>query len=167
MRVYYDRDADLNLIKGKKVVIVGYGSQGHAHALNLKESGYDVVVGLRDGSASADRCASDGVASAPIEQAVSGAGLVMLLAPDETLAALYRIVEPHLAPDSALGFSHGLAVRTEEELLVHAGRGRLATVESLHVLAIEMQQERSTTNAAGLRFHQGQHHLHGDGRIDG
>ena len=111
MTILRDADIDPAPLAARRVAIIGYGNQGRAQALNLLDSGIDVVVGLRDGSGSADRCASDGVASAPIEQAVSGAGLVMLLAPDEALAALYRIVEPHLAPGSALGCSHGLAVR--------------------------------------------------------
>jgi ketol-acid reductoisomerase len=111
MDILRDADIDPSPLAGMRVAIIGYGNQGRAQALNLANSGIDVVVGLREGSDSADRCASDGLANAPIEQAVTGAGLVMLLAPDETLAALYRIVEPHLAPGSALGFSHGLAVR--------------------------------------------------------
>ena len=107
------RDADIDSapLVGKRVAILGYGNQGRAQALNLRDSGVDVVVGLRDGSASAARVAADGLSAAPLEVAVAGASLVMLLAPDEILATLYRQVEPRLRPGAALGFSHGLAIR--------------------------------------------------------
>lgn len=109
--MYYDKDGDLSLIQQKKVAIIGYGSQGHAHALNLKDSGIDVVVGLRGGSGSTLEAQSAGLETALVEDAVASADVVMMLAPDETHAALYREIEPHLREGSALGFSHGLSVR--------------------------------------------------------
>jgi ketol-acid reductoisomerase len=140
MDILRDADIDPSPLAGMRVAIIGYGNQGRAQALNLADSGIDVVVGLRERSASADRCASDGLANAPIEQAVTGAGLVMLLAPDETLAALYRIVEPHLAPGSALGFSHGLAVRfgqieprADLDVIMVAPKGPGTALRSLYV----------------------------------
>jgi len=106
-----DADIDPTPLTGKRVAILGYGNQGRAQALNLKDSGIDVVVGLRDGSSSHDRTKSDGISSASLIDAASSADVVMLLAPDEALAAIYRVVEPHLRHGVALGFSHGLAIR--------------------------------------------------------
>ncbi len=83
LNIYYDKDADLSLIQGKQVAIIGYGSQGHAHANNLKESGVDVVVGLRQGSGSARKAEEAGLKVQSIEDAVKGADVVMVLAPDE------------------------------------------------------------------------------------
>src|SRR5688572_12320205 len=111
MKLVRDADIDPAPLAGGRVAILGYGNQGRAQALNLADSGIDVVVGLRAGSLSAARAAADTIATAPIAEAVAGARLVMLLAPDETLAALYRLVEPHLAHGAAIGFSHGLAIR--------------------------------------------------------
>ena len=112
MRVYYDRDADVGLIKGKKVAIIGYGSQGHAHANNLKESGVtDVRVGLREGSASARKAEDAGLPVMTPAEAAAWADVVMLLTPDELQAELYR---DHLAPNmregTALAFAHGLNI---------------------------------------------------------
>jgi ketol-acid reductoisomerase len=114
MDLLRDADIDPAPLSRKRVAILGFGNQGRAQALNLADSGIDVVVGLREGSASATRVAADGLTSAAIPDAVASAQLVMLLAPDETLAALYRAIEPHLAPGVALGFSHGLAIRFEQ-----------------------------------------------------
>ena len=111
MRILRDADIDPAPLAGKRVAIIGYGNQGRAQALNLRDSGIDVIVGLRADSPSAARCAADAIACTTIEAAAAGAALVMLLAPDETLAALYRQIEPQLAPGAALGFSHGLAIR--------------------------------------------------------
>ena len=111
LNIYYDKDADLSLIQGKKVAIVGYGSQGHAHANNLRDSGVDVVVGLREGSSSWEKAKSAGVGVAPIGEAVSDADLVMVLAPDETQAALYsQLIEPNIKMDAALAFAHGFNI---------------------------------------------------------
>ena len=107
------RDADIDPapLRGKRVAILGYGNQGRAQALNLKDSGIDVIVGLRDGSPSKAKAETDGIATDSLIDAASSADIVMLLAPDEALAGIYRLVEPHLAEGKALGFSHGLAIR--------------------------------------------------------
>jgi ketol-acid reductoisomerase len=111
VNVYYDQDADLSLIRGRKVAIIGYGSQGHAHANNLQDSGVEVVVGLRPGSASAAKAEGAGLAVKPIEEAVREADLVMVLAPDEHQAALYREqIEPHIKEAAALAFAHGFNI---------------------------------------------------------
>jgi len=89
MKVYYDKDADLSLVKGKKVTIVGYGSQGHAHALNLNDSGVKVTVGLREGGASWDKAKKAGLTVNGVGEAVKGADFVMMLMPDEHIAAVY------------------------------------------------------------------------------
>jgi ketol-acid reductoisomerase len=105
------RDIDPAPLEGKRVAILGYGNQGRAQSLNLKDSGIDVVVGLRGGSGSALEAESAGLRVALVEEAVASADVVMMLAPDETHAALYREIEPHLRRGAALGFSHGLSVR--------------------------------------------------------
>ena len=111
INVYYDKDADLSLIKGKQVAIIGYGSQGHAHANNLKESGVSVTVGLRPGSASAAKASNAGLNVASIEEAVAAADVVMILAPDEHQAALYKSrVEPNIKQGAALAFAHGFNI---------------------------------------------------------
>ncbi len=111
MKIYYDRDADLSLIQGKRVAIIGYGSQGHAHANNLKESGVRVAVGLREGSGTATKVSAAGLAAASIEQAVGAADVVMVLAPDEHHAALYREhIERNIKPGKALAFAHGFNI---------------------------------------------------------
>ncbi len=112
MRVYYDRDADINLIKGKKVAIVGYGSQGHAHALNLRDSGIEnVVVALRKGSSSAAKAKNENLKVMELSEAAKWADVVMMLTPDELQAELY---EQHLADNmkkgAALMFAHGLSI---------------------------------------------------------
>ncbi|HZF19641.1 MAG TPA: ketol-acid reductoisomerase [Burkholderiales bacterium] len=111
MKVYYDKDADLSLVKGKKVTIVGYGSQGHAHALNLNDSGVKVTVGLRKGGASWDKAKKAGLAVKEVGEAVKGADFVMLLMPDEHIAAVYAgDVEPHIRKGATLGFAHGFNI---------------------------------------------------------
>ena len=107
------RDADIDSapLKGKRIAILGYGNQGRAQALNLKDSGLDIIVGLRDGSPSKARAEADGVATASLTEATASADVVMLLAPDEALSAIYRQVEPNIQRGAALGFSHGLAIR--------------------------------------------------------
>ena len=110
MQVYYEKDADLSLIRKKKVAIIGYGSQGHAHANNLKDSGVDVVVGLRAGSASAVKATRAGLTVKPVEEAVKDADLVMILAPDELQAGIYEKMEPHLKKGVALAFAHGFSI---------------------------------------------------------
>ncbi|MBF0175545.1 MAG: ketol-acid reductoisomerase [Magnetococcales bacterium] len=111
MKVYYDRDADLGLIKSRRVAILGYGSQGHAHAQNLKDSGVNVVVGLRAGSASWSKAQNAGLEVAEVAQAVAGADLVMILVPDEHQARLYREdVALHLKNGATLAFAHGFNI---------------------------------------------------------
>ena len=109
--MFRDADIDPSPLAGRRVAILGYGNQGRAQAMNLRDSGIDVVVGLQVGSASFARVASDGLTALPSGEAVTGADLVMLLAPDEVLATLYREIEPVLQEGAALGFSHGLAIR--------------------------------------------------------
>jgi ketol-acid reductoisomerase len=111
MKVYYDKDADLSLVKGKKVTILGYGSQGHAHALNLHDSGMKVTVGLRKGGPSWDKAKKAGLKVAEVADAVKSADIVMMLMPDEHIAAVYReSVEPNLKKGGALAFAHGFNV---------------------------------------------------------
>jgi ketol-acid reductoisomerase len=111
MKVYYDKDADLSLVKGKKVTILGYGSQGHAHALNLHDSGIKVTVGLRKGGPSWDKAKKAGLKVAPVADAVKGADVVMMLMPDEHIAAVYKTeVEPNIRKGGALAFAHGFNI---------------------------------------------------------
>jgi ketol-acid reductoisomerase len=111
MKVYYDKDADLSLIKGKKVTIIGYGSQGHAHALNLKESGIKVTVGLRKGGASWDKAKKAGLKVEEVAAAVKGADVVMMLMPDEHIAATYAAeVQPNIKKGASIAFAHGFNV---------------------------------------------------------
>jgi ketol-acid reductoisomerase len=111
MKVYYDKDADLSLIKGKNVTIVGYGSQGHAHAQNLSDSGVKVTVGLRKGGASWAKVEKAGLKVAEVADAVKSADVVMLLLPDEQIAAVYKNdVEPHIRQGASLAFAHGFNV---------------------------------------------------------
>ncbi len=111
VNIYYDKDCDLSLIKDMKVAILGYGSQGHAHANNLKDSGVDVTVALRAGSASAAKAEAAGLTVKTVEEAVAGADLVMVLTPDEFQAQLYREqIEPNLKQGATLAFAHGFAI---------------------------------------------------------
>ena len=111
MKVYYDKDADLSLIKGKKVTIVGYGSQGHAHAQNLNDSGVKVTVGLRKGGSSWKKAKNAGLKVEEIAEAVKNADLVMMLLPDETIPQVYQEdVAPNLKKGAALAFAHGFNI---------------------------------------------------------
>ena len=111
MNVYYDRDCDLGIIKGKKVAVIGYGSQGHAHACNLKDSGVDVTVVLRAGSTSVVKAQNAGLKVASVAEAVATADLVMILTPDEFQSRLYRDeIEPNLKQGATLAFAHGFAI---------------------------------------------------------
>ncbi len=114
MNIYYDKDADLSIIQGKKVTIIGYGSQGHAHANNLKDSGVDVTVGLREGSSSVVKAENAGLTVKPITEAVEGADVVMILAPDEHQAKLYRDIESKLKDGAVLAFAHGFNIHFEQ-----------------------------------------------------
>jgi ketol-acid reductoisomerase len=127
MNIFYDKDADLSLIKSKKVAIIGYGSQGHAHANNLKDSGVEVIVGLRPGSASAHKVENMGLNHKPVEQAVAEADVIMLLVPDEHQGRIYREqVAPNIRSGAALAFAHGFNIHF----------GQIEPAEDLDVIMI-------------------------------
>lgn len=139
MRVFYDRDADVNLIKSKKVAIIGYGSQGHAHAINLTESGVsEVVVGLRAESSSMPKASAAGLQVMTPGEAASWADVVMVLVPDELQAALYNEdLRDNMKPGSALAFAHGLNIhfnliepRPDMDVFMIAPKGPGHTVRS-------------------------------------
>ena len=139
MRVYYDRDADVNLIKGKKVAVVGYGSQGHAHANNLKESGVtDVRVALRASSASRQKAEAAGIEVMTPAEAAAWADMIMVLAPDELQAQLYRDdLGPNMREGAAIAFAHGLTIhfnliepRPDIDVFMIAPKGPGHTVRS-------------------------------------
>ncbi|HHJ35642.1 MAG TPA: ketol-acid reductoisomerase [Gammaproteobacteria bacterium] len=114
MNIYYDKDCDLSIIQSKKVCIIGYGSQGHAHANNLQDSGVDVCVGLRAGSSSAAKAEGAGVAVKSIEDGVAWADVVMVLAPDENQAAIYKDqIEPNIKQGATMAFAHGFNIHFE------------------------------------------------------
>ena len=142
MRVYYDQDADLGLIKSKKVVIVGYGSQGHAHAANLKDSGAtDVTVALREGSASAAKARTAGFKVMSVAQAAAWGDVIMMLTPDELQAEIYSAeIADNIRPGAALAFAHGLNVhfnliepRNDVDVFMVAPKGPGHTVRSEYV----------------------------------
>ncbi|MBX3525513.1 MAG: ketol-acid reductoisomerase [Rhodoblastus sp.] len=139
MRVYYDRDADINLIKGKKVAVVGYGSQGHAHVLNMRDSGVkDVCVALRAGSPTAKKAEGEGLKVMTVAEAAKWADVVMMLTPDELQADIYRDeLAPNMKKGAALLFAHGLNVhfnliepRKDLDVLMVAPKGPGHTVRS-------------------------------------
>ena len=139
MRVYYDRDADINLIKNKKVVIVGYGSQGHAHAANLKDSGVkDVAVALRSDSKSIDKAKSAGFNVMNVAEASKWADVIMMLTPDELQGEIYKDeIETNMRPGTAIAFAHGLNVhfnliepREDIDVFMVAPKGPGHTVRS-------------------------------------
>ena len=112
MQVYYDKDADLSILQKMKVVIVGYGSQGHAHALNLKDSGVNVVVGLYNGSRSAEKAKADGLEVLSVADASAKADWIMVLLPDEFQKEVYdKEIAPHLSAGKVLSFAHGFNIR--------------------------------------------------------
>jgi ketol-acid reductoisomerase len=142
MRVYYDRDADVNLIKAKKVAVIGYGSQGNAHANNLRDSGVkDVVVALRPGSASAVKAEAAGIKVMTPAEAAKWADVVMVLAPDELQAALYNSdLRPNMREGAAIAFAHGLSIhfrliepRPDMDVFMIAPKGPGHTVRSEYV----------------------------------
>ncbi len=111
MNIYYDKDADLSIIKGMTVAVIGYGSQGHAHANNLKDSGVNVVVGLRASSSSVAKAQEAGLAVKEVAEAVASADLVMILTPDEFQSQLYKEeIEPNIKQGAALAFAHGFSI---------------------------------------------------------
>ncbi len=142
MQIYHERDADLELIRGRRVAIIGYGNQGHAHALNLRDSGVaDIVVGARQGSVSGGRATADGFRVLPTAEACAAADLVMLLAPDEAQARIYADeIAPNLPQNAALAFAHGLAVhfglitpRPDLDVFLVAPKGPGRAVRSAYV----------------------------------
>jgi len=111
MKVYYEKDADLTLLKNKTIAVIGYGSQGHAHAQNLRDSGLDVVIGQRPGGANYDLAKEHGFAPMPAAEAAAKADLIMILLPDQIQAAVYeKDIQPHLKPGNALLFAHGFNI---------------------------------------------------------
>lgn len=141
MNIFYDKDCDLSLIQAKKVAIIGYGSQGHAHALNLKDSGVDVVVGLRKGSTSWAKAENSGLKVSEVKDAVASADVVMILTPDEFQSKLYRDeIEPNLKKGGTLAFAHGFAVhynqvvpRADLDVIMVAPKAPGHTVRSEYV----------------------------------
>ncbi|MBR0568866.1 ketol-acid reductoisomerase [Azoarcus sp. L1K30] len=138
MKVYYDKDADLSLIKGKKVTIVGYGSQGHAHAQNLNDSGVKVTVAVRKGGPSWDKAKAAGLKVEEIDKAVKAADIVMILLPDENIPQVYKEnVEPNIKKGATLAFAHGFNVhynqvvpREDLDVIMVAPKGPGHTVRS-------------------------------------
>jgi ketol-acid reductoisomerase len=125
--VYYEKDADRSLILGRKVAIIGYGSQGHAHALNLKDSGVDVRVGLREGSSSKAKAEAAGLKVLPVADAAAEADVIMILLPDTEQKKVYEAdIAPHMTPGKALAFAHGFNIRF----------GRIAPPEGVDVIMI-------------------------------
>jgi ketol-acid reductoisomerase len=167
MNIFYDKDCDLSIIRGKKVTIIGYGSQGHAHANNLQDSGVDVVVGLRPESASAAKAEKSGVVVKDIPEAVQNADVVMVLAPDEHQAKLYREqIEPNISSGTALAFAHGFNIhfgqiepRKDLDVIMIAPKGPGHLVRSTYVagggvpslIAIE-QDASGTAKALALSY---------------
>ncbi|WP_338129207.1 ketol-acid reductoisomerase [Alcaligenes phenolicus] len=141
MKVFYDKDGDLALVQQRRVAIIGYGSQGHAHALNLRDSGVEVVVGLRPNSASRQKSAIARLAVADIASAVQQADIVMMLLPDEDIARVYeQEVAPHIRPGATLGFAHGFNIhygqiqpRDDLDVIMVAPKAPGHTVRSTYV----------------------------------
>jgi len=168
MDLLKDPDIDAAPLAGKRVAILGYGNQGRAQSLNLKDSGIDVVVGLRGGSGSAFEVQSAGLQTALIEEAVRSADVVMMLAPDEIHAALYAEIEPHLRNGAALGFSHGLSVRfglvkarPNLDVFMVAPKGPGTALRSLYcegkgMIGVWAVEQDSTGDARGIALAYGQ-----------
>jgi ketol-acid reductoisomerase len=168
MEMLRDADIDPSPLAGKRVAIIGFGNQGRAQALNLNDSGIDVVVGLRGGSGSAGEVEAAEIGIALVEEAVAAADVVMLLAPDEIHQALYREIEPHLRQGAALGFSHGLSVRfgfieprPDLDVFLLAPKGPGTALRSLYLegkgmIAAWAVGQDSTGNARGITLAYGQ-----------
>ena len=167
MQVYYDKDCDPNIIKGKKVAIIGYGSQGHAHACNLQDSGVDVTVGLRAGSSSREKAQAHGLKVADVSDAVSAADLVMILTPDEFHRSLYsESVEPFIRQDATLAFAHGFSVlygeivpRADLDVIMiapkapgHTVRSEFAAGRGIPDLVAVHQDASGTAQATALSY---------------
>jgi len=168
MNMLRDADIDPSPLAGKRVAILGYGNQGRAQALNLHDSGIDVVVGLRGGSGSRFEVEAAGLETALIEDAVGTADVVMMLAPDEIHEALYREIEPNLRESAALGFSHGLSVRfnfvkprADLDVFLLAPKGPGTALRSLYaegkgMIALWAVEQDTTGNARGIALAYGQ-----------
>jgi len=168
MNLLKDADIDPGPLVGKRVAIVGYGNQGRAQALNLRDSKVDVVVGLRGGSGSTIEAEASGLTTALLEDAVGSADLVMMLAPDEIHSALYREIEPKLREGAALGFSHGLSVRfgfveprADLDVFLVAPKGPGTALRSLYqqgkgMIALWAVHQDSTGNARDVALAYGQ-----------
>ena len=163
MKVYYDKDADMSVLQGKTVAILGYGSQGHTHANNLKESGVNVVVGLREGGASWKKAVNAGLAVKPVKDAVKGADIVMILLPDENIAEVYRNVEADIKNGAALAFAHGFNIhygqvspRADLDVIMIAPKAPGHTVRSTyqqgggvpHLIAVEQDKSGKARDLA-------------------
>ena len=141
VKIYYAQDCDLNRLNGKTVAIMGYGSQGHAHALNLKESGVNVVVGLYEGSKSAPIARSQGLEVLSVAQAAKKADIIMILLPDEIQAKVYNEeIKPYLTPGKTLAFAHGFNIHfnlieppKDVDVIMIAPKGPGHTVRSEYV----------------------------------
>jgi ketol-acid reductoisomerase len=141
MKVFYDKDADISLIKGKQVTVVGYGSQGHAHAQNLRDSGVSVTVGLRKGGASWSKAEGAGLKVMEVAAAVKAVDVVMILLPDENIPDVYnKEVAPNMKAGAALAFAHGFNVhynqvvpRADIDVIMVAPKGPGHTVRSEYV----------------------------------
>ncbi len=162
MDMLREADIDPGPLEGKRVAILGYGNQGRAQALNLHDSGADVVVGLRGGSASLVDAAAAGLQTALVEDAVLSADVVMLLAPDEAHGSIYREIEPRMRGGAALGFSHGLSVRfgfiaprADLDVFLIAPKGPGTALRSLYqqgkgMIALWAVEQDATGNAASI-----------------
>ncbi|MBO9354469.1 ketol-acid reductoisomerase [Bordetella petrii] len=164
MKVFYDKDCDLSLVKGKTVAIIGYGSQGHAHALNLHDSGVKVVVGLRKNGASWNKAANAGLEVKEVAEAVKAADVVMMLLPDENIAAVYRNeVHGNIKAGAALAFAHGFNVhygqvvpRDDIDVIMIAPKAPGHTVRSTyaqgggvpHLVAVHQDKSGSARDVA-------------------
>ncbi|WP_423193718.1 ketol-acid reductoisomerase [Cupriavidus sp. H18C2] len=141
MKVFYDKDADLSLLRGKKVAVIGYGSQGHAHALNLKDSHIDVVVGLREGGDSWRKAQAAGLSVASMSEATKMADVVIVLIPDETIGKVYRdTIAPAIREGATLAFAHGFNIhygqvspRADLDVVMIAPKAPGHTVRSTYV----------------------------------
>ena len=162
-QLFYDSDADLGLLNGKTVAIIGYGSQGHAHALNLKDSGVNVVVGLYEGSRSAEKAKADGLEVLTVAEASAKADWIMVLLPDEFQKDVYeKEIAPHLKSGKVLSFAHGFNIRFElikppadVDVVMIAPKGPGHTVRWEYqngqgVPALFAIEQDSTGNARGL-----------------
>jgi len=140
-KMYYEKDCDLNRLNGKKIAVIGYGSQGHAHALNLRDSGCDVIIGLRQGGKSWPVAEKDGFSVMPVAEATKAADIIMILINDEKQADMYKKdIEPNLTAGKAIAFAHGFNIRYKQivppadvDVFMAAPKGPGHTVRSQYV----------------------------------